>query len=346
MSDRFVQILHGISRNKGAKLIALLLALITWYVIQPAISFESTISDVPVRVQVDPGWAVLEQSVGSVDVHFRGSREGLRYLDQEQLEVVADARGLSYTESLTMPLELRGVRRPAGVRPIYIRPAEVMLTVDQEDDIELPVRVVIQGNPPEGYEVEEFKAVPESVLVSGPRQRLGAIEEIRTTPIDMEGRLQSFKLRVGLVPPSRTWIARLEPERVEVEVRLVERSSSLTLDDMRIYKLFGAELPAGVEMQPTHATVSLIGRVELLDALTRRDIRLYADLSGMLPGETEEVPILAHLPARVRIDQISPQTVTVRMPPATPLVLEDADLAPEAVAETGEEGEDEGENEE
>ncbi len=211
---------EAFTHHKTGKVVALLLAVVVWYTIQPVISFEATISDVPVRVQLDAGCAVLEQSSNAVDVLFRGSREGIRDLRQEQLEVVADARGLTHGESMSVPLELRGGTAPPGVRPVYIHPSEVMLRVDQEADREIAVIADIQGEPPEGYEIERVSVTPSQVTVRGPRQRLKAIEEIRTVPIDMEDRLQSFRLRVGLIPPGRTWTARMEPDFVQVEVTL------------------------------------------------------------------------------------------------------------------------------
>lgn len=311
MRSRLLQLPRMLSRNKGYKIMALLLAGITWYAIQPSISFESIVSDVPVRVMVDPGWAVLEQSVGSVEVHFRGSREGIRYLAQEEVEVVVDIRGMTYEESITVPLELRAVRSPPAVRPVYIRPSELILTVDQEEDRKVPVRVHVQGNPPEGYEVESMQATPAEVTVSGPRQRLETIEAIRTTPIDMEGRLQSFKLRVDLVSPSRTWTARMEPERVEVEFTLVERSASATFEELRIKAMFGVTSWSKVDMAPTYATLQLIGRSELLDALTPKDIKVYVDLAGLEPGVEHEVPVRVHIPPRIRVGRIEPAFVRV-----------------------------------
>ncbi len=312
MKDRLTRFLKTFSRNnKGAKIIALVLAVITWYAIQPSISFETIVSDVPVRVMVDPGWAVLEQSVASVDVHFRGSREGIRYLVHEQLEVLVDIRGMPYEESITVPLELRNVRAPAGVRPAFVRPSEVVLSVDQEEDREVPVRVHIQGSPPEGYEVEAMTATPSVVTVSGPRQRLDTIDAIRTTPIDLEGRLQSFKLRVGLVSPGRAWTARIEPERVEVEVTLIERAARATFDEVRIKKLLGARRWDTVEIEPAYADIQLVGRSELLDGLAPKDVRAYVDLSGLEPGTPYELPVRVHVPARIRVDRVVPEKVNV-----------------------------------
>lgn len=315
MKGRLLQLIHGLPQNKGMKLIALGLGAIAWYAIQPAISFEATISNVPIRVIVDSGWAVLEQSASSADVLFRGSREGIRLLDQENLEIVVDARGMDYSEPFGMPLEPRTVRTTAGVRALFSRPSEITLIVDQEEDLLLPVREHIQGSPPEGYEVESVRVVPDQVMVSGPRQRLEAIEAIRTTPIDMEGRLQSFNLRVGLVSPSRAWTARLEPDRVEVEVNLVERSATRLFEDVRVHRMFGTAVVPDTTVTPSHANVTLVGRAELLDGLALRDVRLYVDVSAGTPGESVEVPIRAHVPARIRVEKTEPAKVLLEIPP-------------------------------
>ncbi len=314
MKGRLLQLIHALTLNKGMKLIALGLGAIAWYAIQPAISFEATISNVPIRVMVDSGWAVLEQSASSADVLFRGSREGIRLLDQEDLEIVVDARAMNYSEPFIMPLEPRTIRTSAGVRALFARPSEVTLIVDQEEDLLLPVREHIQGSPPEGYEVESVRVVPDRVTVSGPRQRLEAIEAIRTTPIDMEGRLQSFNLRVGLVSPSRAWTARLEPDRVEVEVNLVERSATRLFEDVRVHRMFGATVLPDTMVTPSHANVTLVGRAELLEAMLPRDLRLYVDVTAVSPGESVELPVRAHVPARIRVEKMEPAKILLEVP--------------------------------
>ena len=308
---------EALTGNVGTKLVALVLALTAWYAIQHAISFESIVTDVPVRVLVDDGWAVLEQSASSVDVHFRGSREGIRYLQQEQLEVVADARGMRYGETVTVPIELGYTRTPGSVRPVYIRPDTLVLSMDQEVDREFPVRIHVQGEPPDGYAVEAMVAKPDRVVVSGPRQRLDTIEAIRTTPIDLAERLQSFSLRVGLVPPSRTWTARIEPERVEVEITLIERSASSVFTDVPVKILWGsANRLRRATLDPAASDLVVEGRAELLAGLTIKDVQVYVDLSEADPGTTRMLPLRVHLPSGVRLQSLTPQAVqaTVESP--------------------------------
>lgn len=303
-----------LTHEKGTKLIALILAVITWYAIQPTISFEQTITDVPVRILLDSGWAVLEQSVSAVDIDFRGSREGLRNLQADDVSMVVDARGLSPGEAVTLPLLTRDVQSPAGVRAVFVRPGEITLNIDQETDRDLPVRVQVQGAPPDGYVVEQIAAEPAKITVRGPRQRLDQIEDIRTVPIDMQGRLQSFKLQVDLIPPSRAWTARLAPERVEVDVQLTEQTARKILEALPVKTLWGAHQWHRNHITPDTVNVEVVGRPDRLEALTLDEIRVYVDMQGIGATElTHTKNVRVHLPADVRLGDVQPGTVEVEV---------------------------------
>lgn len=313
MKERFIRIQQAVTNNKYTKLVALVLAVITWYAVQPAISFETVVSDVPVRIQVDPGWAVLEQSVAAVDVHFRGSREAIRFLSIEQPEVNLDVRGLQDGESLTLPIPLKNVRAPGGARPVYLRPGEVTLTIDQEGEKVVPVKAQIQGNLPDGFEVERTVTTPAVVSISGPRQRLQGVDSVRTSPIDLEGRLQSFKVRSAVVSPSKTWVARMEPERVDVEVVLVERSASAEFGDVPVRALVSPGRHPHAEVAPARVNVVLKGRAELLDALEADAIQAFVDCSRIDPDTRYDLPVKLHLPPRITAEVIEPPVVSVIM---------------------------------
>lgn len=55
-------------RNKRLKGLSLVLAILTWYIIQDTISFELEIPDVRLKIEVRQGMAILNQSVATVDV--------------------------------------------------------------------------------------------------------------------------------------------------------------------------------------------------------------------------------------------------------------------------------------
>ena len=73
--------------NAGLKLLALILAALSFYAIRGVTSFEVRY-DVPVEVSVEKGTAILEQDAEAVQVTFRGSPEDLRHVEQSQLRAV------------------------------------------------------------------------------------------------------------------------------------------------------------------------------------------------------------------------------------------------------------------
>ena len=75
---------------------------------------------------------------------------------------------------------------------------------EDENVAELPivVKADVQGTLPEGYEIENVVCSPAAVTVRGPSTKLETVEAVRTAPIDLEGRLQSFRIRKPLTPPA------------------------------------------------------------------------------------------------------------------------------------------------
>ncbi len=225
MRQLFSRIISITLHNKGFKAASLIVAIVTWYAIQPVISFETIVGDVPVKVVTDPGWAILDQSPSTADVHLRGTRETIRRADHNELEITVDIRGRTHKETVLAGLYPRNVRVPTGSRVMYVRPSEIRIQLDREIEKTVPVQPDLEGTLPDGYEVDRIAIEPSSVSITGPRQRLQDIRSVRTMPISMEGRMESFKQRIGIAHPSPAWMVRIQPDRVEVDVIVSERVS-------------------------------------------------------------------------------------------------------------------------
>ncbi|MBN1268107.1 MAG: hypothetical protein JXB04_00830 [Kiritimatiellae bacterium] len=301
----------AVLNNKGAKMLSLVLGAITWYAIQETINFEAVIADVPLVIQVDSGWAVLDRSTDTVDVHFRGSQEDLLRLNRQNVEVAVDVRGRPHEGVLVLNLGAKDVRAPGGTRPVYVRPNTVTFSVDREGEKQVPVKADIQGSPPEGYEVEKVVCSPASVSVRGPRLRLEEIESLRTAPIDLEGRLRSFRLRAQVIPPSETWAASVDPNKVTAEVTIVERSASKTLEEIPVKVLTGSGVRGTATVQPAKIAVRLMGRQEWLDKVGAGDVDAYVDCSGLDPAARYDLPVRVYAPPGVTVAATEPATVSV-----------------------------------
>ncbi|MDZ4200467.1 MAG: CdaR family protein, partial [Kiritimatiellia bacterium] len=176
-------------------ILALFLSIVVWYGIRAAISFDTLVTDVPIEIQLDEGWTVLERSDETADVRFRGSRGDIRDLNRDQTRIVIDMRGRADAGQQTTRLDLSRIRAPSGVRAVSIRPETLSLSLDREGERQIAVRADLQGAPPEGYEAQQWICTPASVTLRGPMARLEAVDVIRTAVVDLDGRVQSFRVR-------------------------------------------------------------------------------------------------------------------------------------------------------
>ena len=297
----------------GKKVIALLLAAITWVTINDLTSYEDVVKEVPLVIQLDEGWAVQERSVSAVSVLVRGSQNDIRLLDRARIQVVVDLRGRKVTDTLFIDLLPSMVESPKSVRPVLVDPGEVRLVLDREQAKTVPITVDILGQPPEGFEVEQVVSIPADATLQGPERRIQNVEGIRTAAIDLEGRLRSFALNRDLVQPSDSWTARLDPPQVRVEVTIVERSARKNFEAVPV----GALLPAGhsgsVEFFPAVVNVALKGRADVITNLTVRQIKAFADCSELAPGERKDIPVRVPTPGGVDIIGIDPAQVRAEM---------------------------------
>ncbi|MCO5045499.1 MAG: YbbR-like domain-containing protein [Verrucomicrobia bacterium] len=328
---------RGMRNNRGFKLIALLLAILSWYAIREFTSFTTVVRGVHVRVLVDEGWAVLDRSVEDVDVVCRGSQSDIRYLNRDQFQVEVDLRSRSESGTREIRLNPSSIKVPGGARAINIDPPEITLTLDREGERMVAAHAEIVGNPPDGYEVAEVVCTPSEVKLQGPQGRLAGMTEVKTAQIDLEGRLKSFSLTRSLQPPSDLWSARVEPDRVRVDVRIVERSSSLDLTDIPVLLLVRPDTPAiSLSADIPMVSISLRGRAESLSRLSSTNLTAFIDCRGLKPGEPADLPItVVPIPSSVTIVTQQPSQIRVELPRAigeTPPPLLQPDLRDEGGA--------------
>lgn len=306
---------RAIQSNRGLKLSAVLLAVIAWYAIREITSFTSVIQGVRVVVLLDEGWAVLDRSVDEVDVMCRGSQSDIRYLTRDQLRIEVDLRGRSVAGAQEIRLNPQSVRVPGGARAVSIDPPEITLTLDREGERLVRVRADIIGNPPEGYELAEVTCTPNEVRLQGPQGRLAGVSEVKTAPIDLEGRLKSFSLTRVILPPSDLWSARVEPDRTRIDVRIVERSSALDLTDIPVHLLVPPETPP-IRLTRANAKVklSLRGRAEAIKNLASSNLTAFVDCTILKPGEAMDLPVVVSVPAGIEIMSLEPSQIRVELP--------------------------------
>lgn len=299
--------------NTALRLLSLLLAIVVWYSIKENISNEIELPSVPVSFELPENWAVLDKSADTVKVQFQGTREDIRELSRDQVRVQYAFTGEVDRGEMVIELKPRHVLTTTGAKPVYIKPSRITLRLDREGSRILPVKADLQGRLPEGINVDQVTVEPAQIEVFGPESRLGEIEFLRTEPVELEGKAQSFMSRIPLVSPSRLWDTRLEPDAVNVKVDISDAVSMVEreLKEIKVLVLIDKGRIRKLNVAPAVVSAVVSGPPNVMQALDMKSVSAFVNCSDVERVTGYELNVHLTLPEGVRVEKIIPETVKV-----------------------------------
>lgn len=298
-----------VSRNWILKLLCLLLAFGVWQGIRESISNEVVVADVPVSILAGEGRAVLSKSTDVVNIHFRGSREDIRFISKDQISVQVDLSGKTDKLRQTVKFSPRYVKAPSRAHAVQFDPPEVTVTMDREVERQLSVKATFEGQLPEGIQLEKAVCDPATVRVRGAERLLRNLELVRTVPISLDGRYQSFSTFVSVAAGSQVWT--VVPERVAVEVDLVEHLASRKIENKTVLPLLASDDTRVVNIRPEKVSVTLHGSPPRIEELSPEEVYTYIDCTELTEPTEYEVPVRVDVPPGIQVDEIEPSIVQV-----------------------------------
>jgi len=298
-----------IARNGPMKLLCLVMAFAVWQAVRENTSFEVMVTDIPVAVTAGEGRAVLEQSTDTVSIRFRGSRDDIRFISSDQVAVKVDISENTDSLRQTIKFSPRYVKAPSRAHAVQFDPAEITVTIDREVERILPVKAVFEGELPPGIQMEQTVCTPASVKVRGAEHLLSTLEQVRTVPIVLDGRYNSFKTHVAIAAAAQPWT--VLPERVTVEAALAERVASRRIENSEVRPLLASDDTRVVKIRPDKVTVTLRGSPQRVAELNARDIYTYIDCTEMTEPADYEVSVRADVPPGLQVERIEPAAVQV-----------------------------------
>ncbi len=282
--------------NLRLKLLSLALALVSWYAIRETISFEITVSDIPLDIQVDEGWSVLRQSADSVTATFRGSQEDIRLMDQKQLRATLKINAGAARREEEIAIATDHISGTRGVRAVRVYPDRVSVSLDRESERKIPVKARAAGRPFAG-EIETLICEPAIVSLRGPATHLAQTEWVFTEPVDVEGRTSSFRKRCRVLPPSNLWTPRIDPPEVQVSVMIVQQTASQTWNEVEVAALVTPGQTSRILIAPAKVRVTASGTPESVALLQQAAPRVFVDCRDLDASLTYDLPVSIHLPA-------------------------------------------------
>lgn len=299
----------AVSHNWMMKLLCLVLAFAVWQAVRENTSFEVVVSDIPVTVTVGDGLAVLDQSTDTVSIRFRGSRDDIRFISSDQVSVKLDLSGRSDRLRQTIKFSPRYVKAPSQAHAVQFDPPEITVTVDREVERILPVKAVFEGDLPQSIQMNKSVCTPATVKVRGAERLLSELDQVRTVPISLDGRYHSFKTHVAIASADQPRI--VSPDRVAVDVALVERVASRRIENSEVRPLLASDDTRVVKIHPEKVAVTLRGSPQQIDALNARDVYTYVDCTGLTDPTDYEVSVRADVPPGLQVEKIEPAAVQV-----------------------------------
>ncbi len=300
---------RALARNRMMKLFCLLLAFAVWQAVRENTSFELMVADIPVTVTAGEGRAILDQSTDSVSIRFRGSRDDIRFISSDQVEIKIDLSGRTDRLRQTIKFSPRYVKVPARAHAVQFDPSEITVTMDRQVERVLPVKVVLEGELPQGIQMEQTVSTPATVKVRGAERLLSELEQVRTVPVSLDGRYNSFKTHVAVASAAQPWT--VSPERVTAEVCLVERGASRRIENSAVRPLLASGDTRAIKIRPEKVTVTLRGSPQRVADLNERDVYTYIDCTDLTEPADYQVSVRADVPAGLQVEKIEPAAVQV-----------------------------------
>ena len=301
-----------ILQNSGFKIVAVVMALLLWFHVATEKVYEYT-KNFPVEMSNVPEGLVLAREVPKeVQVKIQGKgKELLKLLLMEKriLQIdIGDFRAgeNNYdfkSEEIPMPEDL------------YLRveeiesPKSIRVNLDRLIEKKVPIRSRITIVPEEGYIASsEVGLQPQEVTISGPRGFLRNITSIETEERVLENVTEVVSDRIALIPP--------EGHNVELSFNEVNFSAG-------VQKAVGKEITSvpveivnlargrKVEVRPESISVVVFGGEEVVNQLTKDQIKVRVDCANAKRNEKAKLQPQVKLPPLVSLIRTEPDSLVV-----------------------------------
>lgn len=174
--------------------------------------------------------------------------------------------------------------------------------------VPLELDSLVTGEPAEGYALENVYVEQDALRVAAKQEILGSIEFITIDqPLDISGATGNVSGYAKL--KKLTGIENTLPGEIAVTAEIAEKSIERTLRAVEI-DVEGVEDGLSAKLSARQSTVQLTGAYSFIEALTREDVRLFVDASGLSEGKHT-------LPVQIGIDNAQDFTCALSVPEVT-----------------------------
>jgi len=204
--------------NWMLKFISLAFAVVLWFFVMGESRMEVT-HVAPLEYEnLAEELMIASEVPTSASIRISGPRALQVNLSPSDISLSIDLQGLSAGVTSFKRLE-ESLNIPTGLKITRISPSYVDVKLERVRDRDVPVRVVLVGEPALGFLVKSVKSVPDKITVSGAESELKGVSEVVTEGIDLSNVQESFS-QVVAISYIGNYTDLKETKTVEVQVVL------------------------------------------------------------------------------------------------------------------------------
>lgn len=260
------------------KIISLVLAIGLWSIV-PDATVPHIVRNVPVRLRNIPAELALAQPFqAEIEVWLRGGAVRTRDLLPGELSPRIDMSD-AFAGDNTITVRPADIPTPLLVSVESIEPEQIHVVLEERVRADVPVNVVVEGSPPEGFEITAKRVQPDHVTVSGPRSRVQALRAVSTETISVAGHREPLTRDVGVLADDP--LVSIEGgARARLTIRIEEVPVLVDLDGIAV-RILNARYR--VVINPQEIGIVLRGPPSLINQLTAANVTATIDVEGLAP---------------------------------------------------------------
>lgn len=210
----------------GTLLLSFAIASVLWMMARGSSSIEKGV-DIPVVFSGIPDNLVItDQTADDVNIRVRGTRGALRNVGSDKLEYRVDVSGAK-PGLLVHEVEAAHIDVPGGVSITSRSPAVIEVQFERRGRKAVRVRVDVEGEPAEGFEITAIEVDPPRVWLTGARSDVLRLSEVATETIDVSGLAAALERQVKLALGSdHVWMEENEPVTVRLQLQAIAEDAA------------------------------------------------------------------------------------------------------------------------
>jgi YbbR domain-containing protein len=305
------KLILALAENWPAKVLSVALALILFVFHEMSTLTTRTII-VPLAIETNSALTPGSAYPVNVRVRLRGESDGVKLIRENDIEAYLDLSRHESDGQYRAPVQIR--RKGSALIPepleITVNPLEVSVNLEKRISKTIPLAASIQGNAAAGFELVSFSVSPAEITISGPLRIMEALNDMKTDPVDIDGRKNDFNVMVNIANPNPLLLSIRGDAYAEFQCVIRPSVSVRNIDGIFI-DITGLDPGFESDLGVKTGSVRLEAIQSLLDSFAVRPGLLSADCSGITEPGTYTLPVKVDLPDGFILIRNEPEEVSV-----------------------------------